>query len=43
MLKKCKSKIDLEINDAIEYKNDYIIYKNLSLKLYYQTINNQNL
>ena len=31
-LSKCLSKIDIEINDAIGFKNDDIIYKNLSLK-----------
>ena len=42
-LSKCISKIDLEINDAIGFKNDDIIYKNLSLKLWYLTVNNRHL
>ena len=42
-LSKCLSKIDLEINDAIGFKNDDIIYKKLSLKLWYLTVNNRHL
>ena len=42
-LSKCLSKIDLEINDAIGFKNDEIIYKKLSLKLWYLTVNNRHL
>ena len=42
-LSKCISKIDLEINDAIGFKNDDIIYKKLSLKLWYLTVNNRHL
>ena len=42
-LSKCLSKIDIEINDAIGFKNDDIIYKNLSLKLWYLTVNNRHL
>jgi hypothetical protein len=42
-LSKCISKIDLEINDAIGFKNDDIIYKDLSLKLWYLTVNNRHL
>ena len=42
-LAKCISKIDLEINDAIGFKNDDIEYKNLSLKLWYLTVNNRHL
>ena len=42
-LSKCISKIDLEINDAIGFKNDDIIYKNLSVKLWYLTVNNRHL
>ena len=42
-LSRCISKIDLEINDAIGFKNDDIIYKNLSLKLWYLTVNNRHL
>ena len=37
------SKIDIEINDAIGFKNDDIIYKKLSLKLWYLTVNNRHL
>ena len=39
----CLSKTELEINDAIGFKNDDIIYKNLSLKLWYLTVNNRHL
>ena len=42
-LSKCLSKIDIEINDAIGFKNDDVIYKNLSLKLWYLTVNNRHL
>ena len=42
-LSKCLSKIDLEINDAIGFKNDEIEYNNLSLKLWYLTVNNRHL
>ena len=42
-LAKCISKIDLEINDAIGFKNDDIEYKKLSLKLWYLTVNNRHL
>ena len=42
-LSKCLSKIDLEINDAIGFKSDDIIYKKLSLKLWYLTVNNRHL
>ena len=42
-LSKCISKIDLEINDAIGFKNDDIEYKKLSLKLWYLTVNNRHL
>ena len=42
-LSKCLSKIDLQINDAIGFKNDDIIYKKLSLKLWYLTVNNRHL
>ena len=42
-LSKCLSKIDLELNDAIGFKNDDIIYKKLSLKLWYLTVNNRHL
>ena len=37
------SKIDIEINDAIGFKNDDIKYKSLSLKLWYLTVNNRHL
>ena len=37
------SKVDIEINDAIGFKNDDIIYKKLSLKLWYLTVNNRHL
>jgi len=37
------SKTDIEINDAIGFKNDDIIYKKLSLKLWYLTVNNRHL
>ena len=40
---KTLSKIDIEINDAIGFKNDDIIYNKLSLKLWYLTVNNRHL
>ena len=40
---KALSKIDIEINDAIGFKNDDIIYNKLSLKLWYLTVNNRHL
>ena len=42
-MSKCLSKIDIEINDAIGFKNDDIIYKKLSLKFWYLTVNNRHL
>ena len=42
-ISKCLSKIDIEINDSIGFKNDDIKYKNLSLKLWYLTVNNRHL
>ena len=40
---KALSKIDIQINDAIGFKNDDIIYNKLSLKLWYLTVNNRHL
>ncbi len=40
---KCLSKIDIQINDAIGFKNDDIMYNKLSLKLWYLTVNNRHL
>ena len=40
---KSLSKIDIQINDAIGFKNDDIIYHKLSLKLWYLTVNNRHL
>jgi hypothetical protein len=40
---KTLSKIDIEINDEIGFKNDDIIYNKLSLKLWYLTVNNRHL
>ena len=40
---KSLSKIDIQINDAIGFKNDDIEYHKLSLKLWYLTVNNRHL
>ena len=42
-LSKCLSKIEFEINDAIGFKNDDIIYNKLSLRLWYLTVKNRHL
>ena len=42
-ISKCLSKIDIEINDAIGFRSDDIIYKKLSLKFWYLTVNNRHL
>ena len=42
-ISKCLSKINIEINDAIGFKNDDIIYQKLYLKIWYLTVNNRHL
>ena len=43
MIGKAISKINIEVNDAIGFKNDEVYYDKLSLKLYYLTTKNRHL
>ena len=43
MIGKAISKINIEVNDAIGFKNDEVFYNKLSLKLYYLTTKNRHL
>ena len=42
-ISKTLSNVDVEINDAVGFKNHDITYKKLSLKLWYLTVNNRHL
>ena len=43
MIGQAISKINIEVNDAIGFKNDEVYYDKLSLKLYYLTTKNRHL
>ena len=43
MIGQAISKINIEVNDAIGFKNDEVFYNKLSLKLYYLTTKNRHL
>ena len=43
MIGQAISKIDIEVNDSIGFKNDDVYYNKLSLKLYYLTTKNRHL